>query len=275
MTTLTLFNADCLEQMKLIADKSIDLIICDLPYGCLSSKRGGKREGELKNPSNPNSNIVIQNIPCDWDVKINLELFWKQIQRIRKDYHTPCLHFCSTKFGIDLINSNPKEFRYDMVWNKLYSVGFLSANKKPMSAHEMIYVFSKKGSNYNRIDIEGDYKNWLCGSGKRGGNHAGIGLERINMTGGNGVRCPTSVIECKGARSNQKGEKKEHKHPTEKPLELYKWLIERYSNEGDTVLDPTFGSCNSGKVCKDLKRNYIGIEMNKEFYDKAEKTLLK
>jgi len=266
--TLQLFNADCLEQMKSIPDKSIDLIICDLPYGCLI--RGEDKLRNKRKEQNPNGSLG----GCDWDIKLDLDLFWKQIKRIRKDDHTPCIHFCNTKFGYDLIKSNEKEFRYDMVWNKLYSVGFLLANKKPMSAHEMIYIFSKKGSNYNRVDIEGDYKNWLCGkNGKRGGNHADANLPKKNITGGDGVRCPTSVIECKGARSNQKGEKKEHKHPTEKPTDLYRWLIERYSNEGDTVLDPTFGSCNSGKVCQELKRNYIGIEKDKTFFDKAHTSL--
>lgn len=275
MTTLKLFNADCLEQMKSIPDNSVDLIICDLPYGCLTTGDTKKKLMRADRPDQPNNREGGTMVGCDWDIKINLDLFWKQVKRIRKDDHTPCIHFCSTKFGYDLIKSNEKEFRYDMVWNKLYSVGFLSANKKPMSAHEMIYIFSKKGSNYNRIDIEGDYKNWLCGkNSKRGGNHADANLPKTNITGGNGVRCPTSVIECKGARSNQKGEKKEHKHPTEKPIELYKWLIERYSKEGDTVLDPTFGSGNSGHACKDLKRNYIGIEMNKGFFDKAEKSLV-
>jgi len=274
--TFDLFNADCLEKMKEIPDKSVDLIICDLPYGCLSTGINKEKLMRADDPTKPNNRKgkfsggggFIGG--CAWDVKINLDEFWKQVKRIRKDEHTPCLHFCSTKFGNDLINSNPKEFRYDLVWNKLYSVGFLSANKKPMSAHEMIYVFSKQGATYNRIDIEGDFEKWLCGkNGKRTGNHADAGLPKQNITGGDGKRCPTSVIEMKGARSNQKGEKKEHKHPTEKPNELYKWLIERYSNVGDTVLDPTFGSCNSGAVCRELNRNYIGIEMDKGFYDKA------
>lgn len=271
--TLNIFNADCLEKMKDIADKSIDLIICDLPYGCLITPKATKAAGWRKVEYETGEKAPLKRMnkeSCAWDVKINLDEFWKQVKRIRKNDHTPCLHFCSTKFGIDLINSNPKEFRYDLVWNKLYSVGFLSANKKPMSAHEMIYVFSKQGATYNRIDIEGDFEKWLCGkNGKRTGNHADAGLPKQNITGGDGKRCPTSVIEMKGARSNQKGEKKEHKHPTEKPNELYKWLIERYSKAGDTVLDPTFGSCNSGAVCRELNRNYIGIEMDKGFYDKT------
>ena len=106
--TLQLFNADCLEQMKSIPDKSIDLIICDLPYGCLSGRAIGET-AEKKGCYSGSSN------GCDWDIKLSLDVFWKQIKRIRKNDHTPCIHFCSTKFGYDLIKSNEKEFRYDIV----------------------------------------------------------------------------------------------------------------------------------------------------------------
>jgi site-specific DNA-methyltransferase (adenine-specific) len=261
MTTLQLYNADCLEQMKSIPDKSIDLIICDLPYGCLSNNGKPKITEEKMNqygkgriPSEPGG--------CAWDIKIDLDLFWKQIKRIRKTDATPCIHFCSTRFGIDLINSNEKEFRYDLVWCKSSAVGFLAANKKPMAAHEMIYVFSKKGANYNRIDIKGDFP---AGGGGRSVSRfmpSINGLSNINSTT-IGKRCPKSYIEIAN-------KKEKNGHPTTKPIDLYKWLIERYSKEGDTVLDPTFGSCNSGRVCKELKRNYIGIEMKKEFFDKAQ-----
>jgi len=265
MTTLKLFNADCLEQMKSIPDKSVDLIICDLPYGILNFGNGKEKilnHDKSDKPDNRKGGVVGG---CSWDIKIDIDLFWKQVKRIRKNDHTPCLHFCSTKFGNDLINSNPTEFRYDLVWNKKRGVGFLSANKKPMSAHEMIYVFSKKGAKYNRIDIEGEpylkkSKNEICEQN---------GVKRIEGKN-EGTRCVISVIE----QYNTAGHNGKQ-HPTAKPVELYKWLIERYSNEGDTVLDPTFGSCNSGRVCQELKRNYIGIEMNKEFFDKAEKYLLK
>jgi len=254
--TLQLFNSDCLEQMKSIPDKSIDLIICDLPYGCLSRTSIGKN-AEKKGCFSGNSE------GCSWDVKLDLDAFWKQIKRIRKDDHTPCIHFCSTKFGVDLICSNPKEFRYDIVWCKSTAVGFLSANKKPMSSHEMIYVFANQGANYNRIDIEGskpyDVKKDKITEPKKTSKH--YGTKRTDSVN-TGTRCVKSYVITDDKRTR-------NSHPTAKPIDLYKWLIERYSNEGDTVLDPTFGSCNSGRVCKDLNRNYIGIEMNKEFYDKA------
>jgi site-specific DNA-methyltransferase (adenine-specific) len=251
MATFEIYNADCLEKMKDMPDKSVDLIICDLPYGCLI--RGDDKIRIERKKTNPTGSLA----GCAWDVKIDLVEFWKQVKRIRKNDHTPTLHFCNTKFGIDLILSNPKEFRYDLVWCKSMAVGFLSANKKPMSAHEMIYVFSKQGATYNRIDIKGG-EPYIT---KRSGISAQYGAERTN-TINTGTRCVKSWIEI--CNPNHKSN-----HPTAKPLELYKWLISRYSNEGDMVLDPTAGSFNSGEVCRELNRRYIGIEMNKEFYDKG------
>jgi len=254
--TLQLFNADCLQQMKEIPDKSIDLIICDLPYGCLEPQRKRTDEYVKKVKS-----VSVGQSSCAWDVKINLDEFWKQVKRIRKDDHSPCLHFCSTKFGYELIKSNESEFRYDMVWCKTNAVGFLTANKKPMSAHEMIYVFSKKGATYNRVDLVGDYPKGGGGRSKATFIDGINKMENIQSTVA-GKRCVKSWFEIPNKK--EKGG-----HPTAKPVELYKWLIERYSNVGDTVLDPTFGSCNSGAVCRELNRNYIGIEMDKGFYDKA------
>jgi site-specific DNA-methyltransferase (adenine-specific) len=225
MNSLTLLNGDCLEIMKTLPDKSIDLFICDLPYGCLTGG-GGKEKSKRKAK---NSNDVIAG--CSWDIKINLKLFWIQVKRLMKNDHTPIIHFCNAKFGNDLINSNPDWFRYDLVWDKTNAVGFLNANKQPMRSHEMIYVFAKKGANYTRIDIEGS-------------------------------RCVKSVLQF----ANKKGK---GQHPTQKPTELYKFLIERYSKEGDTVLDPTFGSGTSLFVANQLGRKAIGIEKDIDFYNKA------
>jgi len=264
--TFVLHHGDCLEKMKLIADKSVDLIICDLPYGCLIGGGGAEKKRRRFIKGIDTGTEIKQTegtiAGCAWDIKINLEPFWKEVKRIRKDDHTPCLHFCSTKFGVDLINSNPDEFRYDLVWSKSNAVGFLSANKKPMSSHEMIYVFSKKGATYNRIDIEGDFPKGGGGSSAANFIHGINAMININSTIA-GKRCVKSVIDL----SNKKAI---GQHPTAKPIDLYRWLITRYSKEGNTVLDPTFGSGNSGFVCRELNRNYIGIEMNEDFFKKAE-----
>ena len=235
MPTLTLYNGDCLEVMKEIADKSVDLIICDLPYGCLIS--GGPTHNGLydrdKDTSYRNKQGFVKG--CPWDIKINLEAFWKQIRRIRKSDNTPTIHFCTTKFGYELIQSNPDEFRYDLVWDKQRGVSFLSVGKMPMRSHEMIYIFSKVGAYYERKDIEGK-------------------------------RCVLSVIQAHVSR-------KKGGHPTEKPESLYRFLIERYCPTDGTVLDPTFGSGNSVFTAFSLGRNAIGIEKDEKFYEKAETRL--
>ena len=254
---IQLFNADCLEKMKDISSNSVDLVICDLPFGCLSSteinvEKGGKYQKGGKAMS-----------ACAWDVKIDLEAFWKEVKRIRRNDHSPCLHFTTTKYGFELWESNKKEFRYDLVWDKGRGVSFLSANKMPMRSHEMIYVFSKAGAYYNRVDISGNFPQGGGGDRK---NASVYGTEGIKHTTPAGRRCVKSVI-----LSGWKDCKSKGKHPTEKPIELYKFLIERYCPTAGTVLDPTFGSCNSGLACQELGRNYIGIEMNQEFYEKARK----
>jgi|TARA_R110000824_G_scaffold396137_1_gene597414 site-specific DNA-methyltransferase (adenine-specific) len=237
MTSVCL-QGDCLELMKDLSNNSIDLFMCDLPYGCLTTKS------------------------CKWDIKIDLEKFWIEVKRLSRDEHTPIIMFCNTKFGVDLITSNSSWFRYELVWNKNMGVQFLSANKMPMKAHELIYVFSKKGANYNRIDeyVE-KAKGYTRLAYSRKGNRI---THPVAMTDDTTVkenlRCSISVINF--------GRNQDKKHPTTKPIDLYDWLFKRYSNEGDTVLDPTAGSFNSGVSALALNRNYIGMELNEEYYNK-------
>jgi site-specific DNA-methyltransferase (adenine-specific) len=262
MATLTLHHGDCLELMKTLPDKSIDLFLCDLPYGCLSQEKGATPFGRnTKGPSNSG---------CKWDVPIDLAAFWVQVKRLCKNDHTPVLMFCTTKFGNDLINSNPDWFRYDLVWSKSRAVGFLLANKMPIRSHEMIYVFSKKGANYTRIDITGDFPESVReGHVRSKPETVGIyGKDYKDISQSNkGKRCVKSVVEVASA-TNKGG-----KHPTQKPDNLYEWLITRYSKEGDTILDPTAGSFASCFTAQRLGRNAIGIEMDKAFYDKAVKSV--
>jgi len=258
--TATILKGDCLEVMKGMPSKSIDLFVCDLPYGCLSrSSIGEVAEKKKVFSGNPTG--------CDWDVKIDLAEFWKQVKRLCKNDHTPVLMFCNMRFGNELINSNPDWFRYDLVWNKLSGTGFLLTNKMPMRSHEMIFVFSKKGAKYNRIDKKGDFnKSHSRGKTTQGNTNTyngGKPLNLVEQADNSHSRCVLSVIEI-----DRCGRKKGN-HPTAKPIDLYKWLIERYSNEGDTVLDPTFGSGNSGKASTELNRKYIGIEKDTSFFWKA------
>jgi site-specific DNA-methyltransferase (adenine-specific) len=223
--------------MKDLSNNSIDLFICDLPYGCITSKT------------------------CEWDIKIDLEKFWIEIKRLSRNDKTPVLMFCDAKFGVDLIMSNRSWFRYDLVWNKNRGTSFLLANKMPMKSHEMIYVFCKKSCNYNRIDQFVESKEAYTNNHKsiRKSKCYADGLIQNPVKQTDGKRCPLSVININAKQTDN--------HPTAKPIDLYDWLIKRYSNEGDMILDPTAGSFNSGRSALGLNRNYIGMEMNDEFYD--------
>lgn len=257
-TMAVLLHGDCVERMKELPDRSVDLFVCDLPYGCLATtpsdkwlEQYGRKRGD-------------QVGGCDWDVPLDLSQFWTQVKRLCRDDHTPVLMFCSTKFGFDLYNSNPAWFRYDIVWSKSRGVGFLSANKMPLRSHEMIYVFAKKGARYYRKDIEGDFPAYVASYAS-----AKIynlpkpdteGYKKID----NGKRCVRSVVSINN-ETNKGG-----KHPTQKPGDLYAWLIERYSKEGDTILDPTAGSFASVFTAHKMGRKAIGIEKDEGFYQKAQ-----
>ena len=268
---LTLHHGDCLEVMKTIPDKSVDLIICDLPYGCLG--RGGngiydRGEEQVKKLwiSKEGNTDALKARGVDWDIKIDLEPFWKEIRRIRRSDHSPTIHFCTTKFGYEIIKSNESEFRYDLVWDKQRGVSFLSANKMPMRSHEMIYIFSKAGAFYERKDITGDFKKSGAKERKED-TSTQYGTKRTKEVKDNtGKRCVLSVVQH--PTSTKKGG-----HPTEKPSDLYKFLIERYCPAGGTLLDPTFGSGNSVFQAFAMGRNAIGIEKDLKFFEKAEERL--
>ena len=249
-------KGDCLEVMKTLPDKSIDCFVCDLPYGCLT---GGAGKEKAKRKEAGNGGVF----GCAWDVKINLDLFWTEVKRLAKNDHTPVLMFCTTKFGAELIASNPDWFRYDLVWNKSRGTAFLQANKMPMRSHELIYVFSKKGAYYKRIDVEGIP--YFKKSKEEVSEQYGVKRVEGNNTG---TRCVLSVIDClNSAGHHRKG--KQGNHPTQKPAELYEWLLKRYCPAEGTILDPTAGSFTSCFIANKLGLKSIGIEMNEEFYDKA------
>ena len=255
---LTLLKGDCLDVMRTLPDKSVDCFVCDLPYGCLAQKKGVISFNSV--------NPAPTELGCAWDIKIDLNLFWEQVKRLSKDDHTPVLMFCNTKFGNDLINSNPKWFRYDLVWDKGHGISFLLANKMPMKSHEMIYVFSKKGAYYKRVDVKTDKGEWKL-TGK-GADRTAVQYnihqidEGTREGGKDGMRCPLSVVSVQ--TKAVKGQ-----HPTEKPEELYKWLLDRYCPEGGTMLDPTAGSFNSCFTAKELGLKAIGIEKDSGFFWKA------
>lgn len=221
MPIFELHNGDCLEVMKDISSNSIDLIICDLPYGCLAKGAKGCLEFTSK--------VYVTQT---WDVKIDLDAFWIQVKRISKTKITPVLMFCSMRFYGDLFTSNPSWFQYGIVWKKNKATNFMDANIKPINNFELIAVFGKQRPYFER---------------KEG-------------------PCMRTVLEFDTPNNNRT-------HPTEKPVDLYKFLIERYCPAGGTVLDPTFGSCNSGRAAESLGRSYIGIEKDEGFFKKAAESL--
>ena len=319
---MDLRNGDCLEILKDIPDKTVDLVFADLPYGCTN---------------------------CRWDCKVDLELLWKELLRVARGPNTPFFFTVTTKFGYELIKSNEKMFKFDLVWAKSNCCGFLQAKKQPMRKHEMLYVFYKKqpaydisshkhkfkkdektemvkdnscnlvyGNNTNygkkhytskerssnvydpplpvsvikeeektevvKYDVE--YKKDLYGVKRDDRENKkiydpplpvsvikedkGCYSEKVpNSEAKYGQKCskqydpplPTSVLDIKSIRLKQ--------HSTAKPPDLMKWILKYYTKEGDTVLDPTMGSNAMGLACKEMNRNFIGIEKDKDIYDFA------
>jgi DNA modification methylase len=257
----TYLQGDCLEVMKTLPDKSVDCFVCDLPYGCLAKSSLMNNGVKRSNGNNQFDGSTINPQTCAWDIKIDLEKFWTEVKRLAKSDNTPVIHFCNTKFGADLINSNPTWFRYDLVWDKQRGVSFLLANKQPMKSHEMIYVFAKKAPYYKRVDIQTDKGEWELNRINIHNRQYNATREKHSSGGKNGMRCPLSVIQCsKMARDG---------HPTEKPKELYKWLLERYCPAEGTVLDPTAGSFNCITTAEEMGLKGIGIEKDEGFYKKA------
>lgn len=255
-----LLRGDCLSVMKTLPDKSVDCFLCDLPYGQLAT---GWHASPVSNFATGGEMAAGD---CSWDIKLDLTEFWVQVKRLCRDEHTPVLMFCNTKFGIELINSNPSWFRYDLVWDKGRGVSFLSANKMPLKAHEMVYVFSKKGAFYNRVDesAPGKKQDTHTTGVAHNGNVYSVSnrITRISTGCEDNKRCSVSVLSFSRCR-------RADAHPTEKPVALLKWLIERYCPADGTVLDPTAGSFNSVLAAHELGLTGIGIEMNDGFYNAA------
>lgn len=232
---IELHNADCLEKMKDISDKSIDMILCDLPYGITA---------------------------CKWDTVIPLDLLWKEYERIIKDNGAIVL-FAQTPFDKVLGASNIKLLKYEWIWEKPQGTGHLNAKKMPLKNHENILVFYKKSPTYNPQMFQG--KPYVCKSG-RGGSSI-YGEQVLVVTVNNGERYPLSVLKF--------NRDKDKLHPTQKPMTLLEYLIKTYTNEGETVLDNCMGSGSTGVACKNTNRNFIGIELDKNYFEIASERLLK
>jgi DNA modification methylase len=225
-----LMFGDCLERMKEIPDKSVDMVLTDPPYGTTA---------------------------CKWDTVIDFKLMWTQLKRITKDNGAICL-FGNEPFSSALRMSNIKMFKYDWIWNKKLASNIFQAKYQPLRIYEIVSVFCKSKTIYypQKTDLHKIRKYKDKYGGGEAFNKKGTG-EVIHKTSG---KFPVSILEHSNAV--QKGKV----HPTQKPVSLLEYLIKTYTLESETVLDFTMGSGSTGVACKNLKRNFIGIEKDKEYF---------
>ena len=222
-------HGDCLEIMKNIPDGSVDMILCDLPYGTTQ---------------------------CKWDTIIPLEFLWEEYRRVAKR-NAPMVFTAAQPFTSVLISSNLKEFKYNWVWEKSKATGYLNAKKMPMRAHEDVCVFYRKPPVYNPQMWESTPYN--KGSAHRPTEVYGKQKE-VLVKNDTGLRYPRTVQYFKTAESEGKVY-----HPTQKPISLFKYLIETYTEEGDIVLDSCLGAGTTALAALNCNRGFIGIELDQEY----------
>jgi len=243
-----LFHADCFDVFPYISDKSVNLILCDLPYGTTA---------------------------CKWDSVLPFDKLWNEYERIITDNGAIVLT-ASQPFTSALVMSNPKMFKYEWVWDKVSHTNPFIAKYRCLSVHENILVFAKGKTIYNpQKYFNGVIRNDKGKNGKRLGElfiNNDVGYTR-NM---DGFANPKSIITIQRESISGSNEErtKNSLHPTQKPLELMKYLIKTYSNEDDVVMDNCMGSNTTGLACKELNRQYIGIEKDKNYYDVSVRRVL-
>ena len=240
---IDLIQGDCLEKMQDIKDKSIDMILCDLPYEVLN--KGNKH--------------------AQWDKMLPLDELWKQYERIIKDNGAIVL-FCQGMFTAKLMMSNEKLWRYNLIWDKVAPTGFLNANRMPLRCHEDISVFYKSLPTYNP-------QMQKCEPHKRNHSKGNLCTPHKNNCYGSIVETPTIISDEKFPKSIITISKEHCNgkffHPTQKPIALLEYLIKTYTNEKEMVLDNTMGSGSTMVACVNTDRYGIGIELDKNYYEIA------
>ena len=232
-----IYNEDCLEGMKAIPDKSIDCIIRDLPYGTTA---------------------------CKWDIVIPFKELWEQYTRITKDNGAIVL-FCCQPFTSVLVNSNLKGYKHHWIWLKNRGTGFQVAKYRPMMKTEDIIAFTQKGEKINyypqMIKLDKPYfsRNASSSNGTNPLTHFNSGGKKVDS------KYPTNVLDFSKVAKPV--------HPTQKPVELIRYLIRTYTNEGDLVLDNCMGSGTTAIACIKEKRHFIGYEITKEYFDIAQERI--
>jgi len=232
-----IIHGDCLEVMPQIPSGSIDMILCDLPYGTTA---------------------------CKWDTVIPLEPLWEQYNRVIKDNGAIVLT-ATNPFSSVLVSSNLKGFKHEWIWQKEKGVGFQVAKYRPMQEHEHVLVFTKNGErvNYYPIKEKRDKPIKSKGASTKSGSSPIAYLNNINKTYVD--RYPTSIK--KFPRDNNKI------HPTQKPVALFEYLIKTYTNEGEVVLDNCIGSGTTAIAALNTGRYFIGIEKEKKYFDIAKERI--
>ena len=231
-------HGDCLELMKSIPDGSVDMILCDLPYGVTQNKA---------------------------DVPIPLDALWSEYKRITKENGCMAL-FAQGTFFVDLVNSNRRMFRYDLVWDKVLISGFLNAKRMPLRQHEQVAIFYKKLPTYNPQFSKGKPVHakgtaYLT-KPTTNNNYGEFGItadERKGCT----EKYPTSILRF------PKPHPSVGLHRTEKPVDCLAYLVKTYTNEGDTVLDNCMGSGSTGVACVNTGRKFIGMELDEKYFEIA------
>lgn len=256
METVTLWHGDCLELMKNIPNNSVDMILCDLPYGTTA---------------------------CKWDIIIPFDKLWEQYNRIVKENGVIVL-FGSQPFTTELIASNKAMFREEIIWLKNRSASGMMAKQRHIKTHENIIVFSKRGVyTYNPQKWNVTEKKFLTQRKTMSiygeGNNV-YGSMKRNRKPDDGLRNPISVVAYAVPITPAKSKKYSHDldvrvHPTQKPVDLLEYLVKTYTNEGETVLDNCMGSGSTGVACVNTGRKFIGIELDKSYFEIAKERIEK
>ena len=232
----TIYNEDCLVGMQRIPDGSVDCVICDLPYGTIA---------------------------CKWDSVIPFEPLWEQYHRICTR-NAPIILFGSEPFSTMLRASNINEYRYDWIWVKTKAGNFQICKVQPLKLHETISVFYRKMPTYNNTELQPCHV-------KNGRTHKG---KNVTVIKGDPDYIQTEKGYNKSVLYYGNPSGAGHLHPTQKPVDLISYLVRTYTNEGDTVLDNCIGSGTTAIACIREKRHFLGFELNKEYFDIAQKRIL-
>jgi len=232
---MTLYNADCMKVLPELGAGSVDMVLVDLPYGT------------TENP---------------WDSIIPLSDLWRELLRVTKT-HAAMVFTAQTPFDKILGYSNLPLLRYEWIWRKNVSTGFMNAKKMPLKIHENVLVFYQELPTYNPQFSPGKpYKMKRGGETDTGGNYGKVGIKIRTPTINEGKRYPNSVLDFP---------REVGIHPTQKPVPLFEYLVRTYTNPGDTVLDCCMGSGTTGVACARSGRAFIGIELSSEYFAIAEK----